>query len=165
MAHVQLITFEIAGEEYGIDINMVSGIVKNKNYKIFKIPNSPHYLEGFINLRGKVNPVFNLKKRFNLSEEAQNEESKIIIVNNGESTLGFLVDEVTDIYKLKDDEIEDAPPSFSGGEHGYIKAIGKVGDKFILMLDLFKVLNETESHQVETAVKQVEAGAKAQMDS
>lgn len=149
MAFDQVVTFELSGGEYGVDITSVNGIVKSKNYKVFKIPNAPEYLEGIIHLRGKVNPVFNLKKKFKLDDEVRNDEgrnddSKIIIINNSTSTVGFLVDEVTDIFRLKDEDIEPVPSAIDYIGTGYMLGIGKVEGKMIIILDLIKTLSVNE---------------------
>ncbi|HEX2924926.1 MAG TPA: chemotaxis protein CheW [Ruminiclostridium sp.] len=147
MAFIQLVTFELSGEEYGMEIDSINGIIKSKSYKIFKIPNSPKHLEGIINLRGKVNPVFNLKKKFQLEDESISPESKIIIVNTSkDTTVGFIVDEVTDIYKIEDTQIEDAPK----GINNYITGIGKVDDKIVMIFDLVKVLSEDDMMKVQS---------------
>lgn len=147
MAFIQLVTFEIGGEEYGVDINAVNGIIKSKNYKIFKAPNSSKCLEGMINLRGKINPVFNLKKKFQPNYETDdiNEDSKIIIINNNDSTVGFLVDEVTDIFRINDEDIDIMSDSVIYDNLGYIKGIGKIEDKMIFILDLIQVLSADEN--------------------
>lgn len=147
MAFVEFVTFLVSGEEYGIEINSINVILRSKNYKIFKIPNSPKHLEGIINLRGKLNPIFNLKKKFNFDDTSINDDSKIIIVNNGKaSTVGFIVDEVTDIFKLDESEVDSAPDGFND----YIKGMGKVEDKIILILDLVKVLSNDEITQAQS---------------
>jgi purine-binding chemotaxis protein CheW len=148
MAFVQLVTFELCGEEYGIDINSINGIVKSKSYKVIKVPNSPKYLEGIINLRGRINPIFNLKKKFHMDDKTINEDSKIIIVNNEEATVGFIVDEVTDIFKLNDDDIESVPGSINGNDRAYIKGIANFEDRIILILDLIKTMSDDEVQQL-----------------
>lgn len=150
VAVVQMVTFGLSGEEYGIDINCINGIIKTKNYKIFKIPNSPNYLEGIINLRGKANLIFNLKKKFHFPDEPLSEDSKIVIVNMNDATVGFVVDDVTDIFKLNDEEIESFPTGLKGNEKGYITSIGKVDDRMILILDLVKVLTEDDLEQIQS---------------
>ncbi|MTV49769.1 chemotaxis protein CheW [Heliobacillus mobilis] len=147
MAIVQLVTFELCGEEYAIDITMVNGIVKFKNYNIVKIPNATRGLEGFINLRGKAIPLFNLKKKFQYDHESIDEDSKIIVLHHNGTIVGFIVDEVTDIFKLKDEEIEPVPNSIRNNCDKYIKGIGKADDKMVVILDLIKVLTDNEIRQ------------------
>jgi purine-binding chemotaxis protein CheW len=145
---VQLVTFELSGEEYGVDIRCVNSIIKSKNFKIFKIPNSSNFLEGVINLRGKSNPIVNLKKKFNFEDEPKAEESKIVIINNQGASIGFIVDEVTDILKITDEEIEPVPNIIKGSNLRYLSGIVNVNDKMISILDLVKLLSVDELEHV-----------------
>ncbi|MTV50884.1 chemotaxis protein CheW [Heliobacillus mobilis] len=151
MAVIQLISFELAGDEYAVDITTVNGIVKYKNYSVVKIPNASKGLEGFINLRGKAIPVFNLKKKLQYTDDTIYEDSKIIIINYSGSIVGFIVDDVTDIFKLRDEQIEQLSGSISGNCDKYIKGIGKSDDNMIVILDLILVLSENELKQVNSA--------------
>jgi purine-binding chemotaxis protein CheW len=144
MSFFQMVTFDLCGEEYAVDISNVNGIVKWKNYSISKIPNAPEELEGIMDLRGKVSPVFNLKKKFKLDIQSIGDESKIVIMNNHESVIGFIVDEVTDIFRLREEEIEPFPSCVNKEDCEYIRGIGKVGDRMILILDLIQLLSSSD---------------------
>lgn len=149
---VQLVIFKIEGEEFGVDITKVNGINKATDFEIVKIPNSPKMLEGIINLRGKINPIFNLRKKFNFSDKAIDENSKIVIVYMEDITVGFIVDEVTEILKLEDEDIEKAPRAVTGVDRKYITAVGKVDNRMIILLDLDKVLSEEEQTKIKEVV-------------
>lgn len=144
MAFSQLVTFEIAGNEYAVDINAISSIVKKRDYSFHKLPNTTSQVEGAINLRGKVCLVFNLASRFQLTSEADENQRKILVIQNGKDMIGFVVDEVTDIYKLHEDEIEAMPGTASALDKGLILGIAKVEGKLILILDLLRVIGSDE---------------------
>lgn len=151
VAFVQIVTFQLGGEEYGVDILSIYGIVKSKNYIVHKIPVDSKCLEGIINLRGAVNPIFNLKKKFefevgvmNNKSEVISDNSEIVIVNNGASTIGFIVDEVTDIHRMNDEEILPMPSAIEKDVSEYLVGIGKVGENLIPILDLLKTLSADE---------------------
>ncbi|MBM7867459.1 chemotaxis protein CheW [Heliobacterium gestii] len=150
MAVSQLVTFELCEEEFAIDIEVVNGIVKRKNYTIVKLPIASNGLEGLINLRGKAVPVYNTRKRFHYQDSHVNEDSKIIVLNYNGSLVGFIVDDVTDIFKLRDEDFEPIPQSITHNCEGYIKGVGKNNDQIIIILDLIKALSDTEKKQLQS---------------
>jgi Chemotaxis signal transduction protein len=149
MAFLQLVTFEVYDEVFAVDINNVNGILKSKSYSISKVPNAPKELEGFINLRGRVTPIYNLKKKFQYAETTITPDSKIIVIDTSDSIVGFIVDDVTDIFKIKDEDIEPFPSNL-GSDCSYITGIGKVEGDMVAILDLIKLLNKTDMSQLKT---------------
>jgi purine-binding chemotaxis protein CheW len=152
MSSTQLVIFKLEGEEYGVDITTVNGINKATDFEIVKVPNSPEMLEGIINLRGKVNPIFNLRKKFNFVNKPIDENSKIVIVYIGDATVGFIVDEVTEILRLEEENIEVAPKAITGIDRKYITGVGKVDKRMIILLDLNRVLTEEEHETIKDVV-------------
>ncbi len=148
MSSKQLVIFKLEGEEYCVDITTVNGINKATDFEIVKVPKSPEMLEGIINLRGKVNPIFNLRKKFNFVNKPIDENSKIVIVYIGDTTVGFIVDEVTEILRLEEESIEVAPKAITGIDRKYITGVGKVDKRMIILLDLNKVLTEEEHESI-----------------
>ncbi|MCE5284850.1 MAG: chemotaxis protein CheW [Pelosinus sp.] len=138
MAAKQFVVFLVNGEEYGIEVTAVNGILRYKNYKIKKLPTVPAIIEGVINLRGKVNYIYNLNKMFAHSANAIDPESKIMMVYAAEQTVGYIVDEVTDIVHIDEADIEPAPASISSIQGEYISGIGKLDERLIIMLDIEK---------------------------
>lgn len=147
MAFLQLVTFKLDNEAFAVDINNVNGILKSKSYSISKIPNAPKELEGIINLRGRVTPIYNLKKKFQYEDASTPLDSKIIVINTDDSTVGFIVDDVTDIFKLKGEDIDSFPISL-GSDCSYIEGIGKVSGNLITILDLIKLLSKNDISQL-----------------
>jgi len=152
MAVQQLVKFSVADQNFGISINQIYQIIKPQ--EVFKVPNTPPFIEGLINLRGRVLTVFNLRKRFNLPEKANDENTKVLIVNMNDLLLGFTVDNVTEIVRINDEDIEDTPPTLQDFDHRFLSGVGKLGDKLILLLDLKKVLTPDEAQQVQEIVEQ-----------
>ena len=135
---IQLVVFTLDNDEYGINVSAVNGILRTKKFTIQSLPGTDKAIEGIINLRGQVNYIFNLRNKFNLTEKEILGESKFIMLNVNESATGCIVDEVTDIVKLNDDEIQLAP-KFIQGNNNYIKGVGKLKDRMIIILDPQKI--------------------------
>ncbi|KXZ40191.1 purine-binding chemotaxis protein CheW [Alkalithermobacter thermoalcaliphilus JW-YL-7 = DSM 7308] len=141
MAEKKYVIFKLNKEEYGVDIMTVKEVSEFK--EATKVPNTPSFVEGIINIRGDVTPIINLKKRFNLKEN-ENEASRIIVVNIKDKLVGFLVDDASQVVSIDENSIDPPPEIVSGVDKKYIQGIGKLGDKMIIILDLEKVLSEEE---------------------
>lgn len=139
---IQLVVFALGEQEYGVDITKVNGILRAKKFIINAVPGTLKEIEGMINLRGNINYIFNLRTKFGLKRMIS-DESKFIMLNSHESTIGFIVDEVTDIVKLEDGQIQDAP-AFVSISAKYIKGIGKMGDRLITILNPEQILSFEE---------------------
>ncbi|SDF71261.1 chemotaxis protein CheW [Sporomusa acidovorans] len=152
MATIQLVVFELAGNEYGIDSLAVNGILRSKKFKIQKIPGMIAAIEGIINLRGKINYIFNLRTKFGIEDTKIAEESKFVMLNIGKFVAGCIVDEVTDIIKYETADIQ-MPPSFAQNlGTAYIKGIAKVDDRIIILLNPEKIISMEECERVDTAL-------------
>jgi len=138
---IQLVIFELDSEEYGMDITAVTGILRARKFKVQNLPGTDKSIEGMINLRGSVNYIFNLRTKFELTEKEISDESKFIMLNANNSTIGCIVDEVTDIVKLNDDQVQSTPNFICGGVDNYIIGIGKFEDRMIIILDPEKIFS------------------------
>lgn len=147
----QLIKFQVGDEVFGIGITQIHQILKPQ--EIFKVPNTPPFIEGLLNLRGKVLTVFNLRKRFNMPDKENDENTKIIIINKDEYLLGFTVDSVTEIVRIPDEEFVETPPTLKSFDRRFLSGVAKLGDKLILMLNLDQVLTPDEAQQVKAIVE------------
>ncbi len=134
---LQLVTFRLGEEEYAIDILKVQEV--NRMVDITVVPNSINYLEGVINLRGRVIPVINLRKKFGLNTKNQDTHSRIMVVDVG-MTVGLIVDSVSEVLRISPDTVEPPPPMTGGIESDYIKGIGKLQDRLLILLDIDKLL-------------------------
>lgn len=135
----QYLTFRLQDEEYGIDILRVQEI---KGYsRITPIPNTPAYIKGAMNLRGTVVPILDLRTRFDLPEVEYNQFTVIIVVTVGRKIVGLVVDAVSDVLNILDDEIEPTP-DMSGMDAGILTGMAKSSDKLILLLDIDRLLGQ-----------------------
>ncbi len=139
----QLVVFDLASEAYGVDIGAVREIILMQD--ITKVPKTPDFVEGVINLRGKVIPVVDLRKRFELPvPEEQSKDNRIVVVNIVGQDIGVMVDAVTEVLRIATDSV--APPSsvITGTDSEYLLGIVKLESRLIILLDLEKVLTEEE---------------------
>ena len=143
MSMRQIVIFKLGEEEYGIDIMKVVEIVLHQ--AINRVPDAPSYIEGIVNLRGDIHPIYNLRKRFNMVEHEADESTKIIIIKTIEMNIGFIVDYVSEILNIPEEEIEDAPNIISSRpEDQYIQGIAKQDNRIIVLLDIDKLVSNRE---------------------
>lgn len=136
----QFVIFRLDNEKYGADVECVNEIVTMQ--KITKVPGTHRLIEGIINLRGHIVPVFNLRGKFGLPERKPTRSSRIIVVETDGSAAGIIVDEVTEVIRLNGEEIELPPSSATTVDAGYIKGIAKLDQGLVTLLDLKKILAE-----------------------
>ena len=140
---LQLIVFSLAQEEYALPITKVQEI--NRLVAITKLPQTPNFMEGIINLRGQIIPVIDLRKRFALAMAEYTDDSRIIIVTIGGQTAGIIVDSVAEVVRLQSDHIEPPPKSFTIDSQ-YIEGVGKLGDRLLILLNLDRTLSTDEEN-------------------
>ena len=146
---VQAVGFYLGDDEYAIYINKVREIVPMTDIR--KIPKSPQFVEGVINIRGKIIPVLDLRKRFDLSITETNRQSfKILIVELEKNQVGLIVDNVSEVMKFYADDNEKAPPMFSANiSSQYIQGVAKIENKLIILLDIERLLSFEEKSVLE----------------
>jgi purine-binding chemotaxis protein CheW len=145
----QLVTFRLGDEEYGVDILKVHEI--DRMMDITEVPNAPSSIEGVINLRGKVIPVINLRRKFNLPEKEADSRTKIVVVDIGTSA-GMIVDSVSEVLRISSDIVEPPPPMTASVSSEYIKGVGKLKDRLLILLDIEKLLGADEKANAAAAV-------------
>lgn len=143
---LQLVGFQLDGEEYGIDILKVQEI--NRITEITKIPQSPDFVEGVINLRGNVIPIIDLRKRFNMPHKEYDKQTRIVVGEIGDRTVGFIVDAVSEVIRLPENTIEPPPNIMSDDRTDYILGVGKLDDRLLMLLDIDKILSGTEKEKL-----------------
>ena len=137
---LQLVTFHLQDEEFGINIQRVHEI--NRIIDVTKIPNAPSYIEGIINLRGKIIPVVNLRSKLGFDQAEHDKMTRIMVVEIEGKVLGFIVDSVSEVLRIEDPKIE-APPSITGAnDAGYIKGVINLADRILILLDLDTLFGE-----------------------
>lgn len=130
---LQLVTFKLGEEEYGLEILRIQEV--NRWSAVTAMPNAPHYIDGIINLRGRVIPVVNLRKLFGLPFEHP-EQSRIMVVNACGTTIGLIVDNVSEVLRIPAATIETPPEMGVGGTNAYVTGIGKLENRLLLLIDI-----------------------------
>ncbi len=131
---LQLASFRLGEEEYAIDISTVQEI--NRMTEVTKVPNSPPYIEGVLNLRGRIIPAVNLRKKFGLPEREYDRHTRIMVVDVEGTMVGLIVDAVSEVLRISPETIEPAPEMSAGVNSKYIRGVGKVNGRLVILLDL-----------------------------
>jgi Chemotaxis signal transduction protein len=135
----QLVTFSIGEEEFGVDILKVQEIIRTM--EITKVPRAEVFVEGVINLRGKVIPIIDLRRRFGLATRPHDKHTRIIVIEIVDMIVGFVVDSVSEVLRIPTSTVEPPPPVVGGVGSDYISGVGKLEDKLLILLDLDKLLS------------------------
>ncbi len=130
----QLVTFMLGDEQFGLDIAHVREI--NRLMRITPVPRAPESVEGVINLRGQVVPVVDLRAQFKLPTQEHDRRTRIVVVELKGVSVGFTVDEVSEVVRLPESAIDPPPPMVGNLESKYLSGVGKVGDRLLIILDL-----------------------------
>jgi len=138
---LQLVSFHVGEEEFGLDILRVQEIIRNQ--PLTRVPNLPDYIDGVFNLRGKVIPVIGLRKRLGLTKQPTDKQTRIVVVNLHNQTLGFIVDSVSEVLRIHGHTVEPTP-RLGKGERDYISGVGKVESRLLLLIDLEQLMFGTE---------------------
>lgn len=140
---LHFISFELAGEIFGLPLAKVQEIIRMA--PVLKIPQSPDFVEGIINLRGKVIPVIDLRKRFSLENKTLSVSTRIIIAKIGAAKAGLIVDSVNEVVHIEESAFEEAPSIVSTIHHSFIHGIAKRASTMVIILDLEKLLTLEEA--------------------
>jgi purine-binding chemotaxis protein CheW len=143
----QVVVFDVAKESYAVHIARVQEIIRLQQITV--IPGAPESIEGVINLRGKVIPVLDLRKRFRLEATEHTRSSRIVVVEINDQTIGLIVDGVSEVLRVPSDSIEPPSPLVSGIDSRYLRGIAKLDGRLIVLLDLDQVLSTAEQLQIE----------------
>ncbi len=148
---VQLVTFKLGNEEFALDILKVQEI--NRVVEITKVPKAPDFVEGVINLRGRVIPIVDIRKKFHLNIKEATKETRIIVVNIMNKTIGLIVDSVSEVLRIDSSTIQPPPPLIAGLDSDYIKGVGKLDERLIILLDIDKIFTTGEHKLIEGMIK------------
>jgi purine-binding chemotaxis protein CheW len=154
---VQVVSFKLATEEYGVDISQVQEIIRM--VEITHVPRAPRFMEGVINLRGQLIPIIDLRTRFGMTKIVATKSTRIIVTEIGNKRVGIVVDSVSEVLNLPIENVEDAPEMIAGVGTEYIQGVGKMDERLIIMLDLTMVISGEEKQQLEQIGEQAAAGA------
>jgi len=139
----QLVSFRLAREEYGIEITKVQEIILLG--QITRVPQTPDFIKGLINLRSTVIPVVDLRLRFGLAAEEPTDETRIMVVNVGGKTLGVVVDAVSEVLRVSPEQIVPPPPTVAGVGHEYLTGLVKLDNRLLILLNIDKILGDDET--------------------
>jgi purine-binding chemotaxis protein CheW len=144
---LQVVTFALGSEEYGVDIAQVQEI--NRMVTITHVPRAPQFMEGVINLRGQLIPIIDLRSRFGMDRSERTKNTRIVVTEIGSKRIGMVVDSVSEVLRVPVEQIEDAPDLVAGIDTEYIRGVGKMGDRLIIMLDLSRVISGNEKLELQ----------------
>lgn len=144
---IKVIVFRLKNEEYGVDVNQVRSIERMEH--ITRVPNTPAFVKGVINLRGVVVPIIDLRNRFGIENQEYDDATRIIIVNVDEMEVGLIVDAANDVIDIPVSAIEPPPKVVGGVEAIYLRGVAKLSNHLLILLNLDKVLNPDEVKELE----------------
>jgi purine-binding chemotaxis protein CheW len=145
----QVVSFKLGPEEYGVDIAQVQEI--NRMVAVTNVPRAPVFMEGVINLRGQLIPIIDLRTRFGMPRAEHTKNTRIVVTEIGTKRVGMVVDSVSEVLRLPLEAIEPAPDMITGVDTEYIRGVGKMDDRLIILLDLAKIVTGSEKRELETA--------------
>ncbi|HEX3018364.1 MAG TPA: chemotaxis protein CheW [Caproicibacter sp.] len=154
MEEAKYLTFWTDGELFGIPISDVVQIISMQ--QITPLPDFPDYAKGVINLRGIIIPVVDMRLRLKKPEAEYNESTCIIVTNIQDTYIGFIVDTVDEVADISEDDISPAPKVSRDSTNRYLTGIGQVGEKVVLLLDISRILSESEFEQVAQTAEEVD---------
>jgi len=145
--NLQIVTFFLSNEEFGVDILLVQEIIRPTT--ITEVPNTPAFLEGVINLRGRVVPVVDLRRRLDLDVTPIDKSSRIMIIEMEDRVTGFIVDSVSKVTSVPAESVQGAPEMVTAGvESEYIYGVSRLEDRLIILLDFSKIFTDREREQL-----------------
>ena len=137
-----LISFEVGDEEYGLDILRVKEVIRMK--EITHLPKAPSFVRGIINLRGDVIPIIDLRDKFGLANEEYTDTTRVIVADVDGKLVGMVVDAASQVLRIPADQIDPPPPIVGGLSAEYIKGVGKLEQRLIILLNIDRILSTEE---------------------
>ena len=144
---LQVVSFALRSEEYGVDIAQVQEI--NRMVTVTHVPQAAQFMEGVINLRGRLIPIIDLRTRFGMERAERTKNTRIVVTEIGSKRLGMVVDSVSEVLRIPVEQIEDAPDLVAGVDSEYIRGVGKLDDRLIILLDLGRVISADEKSELQ----------------
>ena len=141
---LQLVSFHVGNEEFGLDILRVQEIIRVQ--QLTRVPNTPDCVDGVINLRGRIIPVVALRKRFGMEDIPHDKQTRIVVVEIQGTVLGFIVDSVSEVLRIPANTVE-PPPRLGKVTREYVSGVGKLDDRLLILLDVDSLMHTEESVQ------------------
>lgn len=148
----QFVGFQVAGQDYAFRIEQIQEIVILD--KVTKTPQVPDYVEGVSNLRGSIIPIINLRKLFALEPKPADAETRTIVVNVGQRTMGCTVDMVSQVMRVPEEDIQPAPETVTANGANYIAGFARQNGRLMILLDIDELLDPRKLDQVSLAAAQ-----------
>ncbi len=139
---LQLVSFHVGNEEFGLDILRVQEIIRVQ--QLTRVPNTPDCVDGVINLRGKIIPVVALRRRFGMDDIPHDKQTRIVVVEIQGTVLGFIVDSVSEVLRIPANTVE-PPPRLGKVTREYVSGVGKLDDRLLILLDVDSLMHTEES--------------------
>jgi purine-binding chemotaxis protein CheW len=143
----QLVIFKLADEEYGVDILQVKEIEKLEQ-AVTRVPKSPKFVEGVINLRGEIIPIIDLRKRFGLAVRPVGPDTRVIIVEINDNLIGMIVDQVAEVIRVNVSDLLPTPEITKTVDSYFINGVAKVNDRLVVLLNLERTLSNDEAREL-----------------
>jgi len=144
---VQIVGFRVGTETFGLPISFVREIVRVP--QITPVPNAPDFVEGVINLRGRIVSVIDLRKRFGAKDMETSKKNRIVVVELGRRSVGLLVNSASEVLKIPPSEIEAPNDLFQDGDVDYVTGVAKLKGRLVILLDIEKVMRRSELRSLE----------------
>jgi purine-binding chemotaxis protein CheW len=138
---LQLVGFHVDGEEYGLDVLRVHEIIRVQH--LTRVPNSADFVDGVMNLRGKIVPVVALRRRFGLEPIPFDKQTRIVVVETRGAVLGFIVDSVSEVFRIPADRIE-PPPRLGKVDREYVSGVGRLNERLLILLDVDRLMSDSQ---------------------
>lgn len=148
-SELQIVVFELGDERYGLDIATVYEIIRHQ--PITAVPQAPAFVEGVINLRGRIIPVVDLRDRFGMAQGELTRASRIVVAEAAGTRVGLVVDGVSEVLMVPSDAIEPTPEVAAGVEAAYLRGIAKLGERLIILLALDGLFGEADADALSAA--------------
>jgi purine-binding chemotaxis protein CheW len=145
----QLVVFQLGSELYGVEISRVHEIIRLQT--VTRVPRAPAFVEGVINLRGKVIPVVDMRRRFGMPIAEHTRASRIVVVEIGDQVVGVVVDSVSEVLRVSTATVEPPSPVVAGIDSEYLNGIAKLPERLVILLDLDRVLAREERRALDVA--------------
>jgi purine-binding chemotaxis protein CheW len=160
---IQVVGFRVGRETFGLPISIVREIIRVP--EITSVPNAPDYIEGVVNLRGRIIPIVDMRKRFGEKSTEPNNKNRIVVVEVENRSIGLIVNSASEVLRIPPSDIEAPHTVFPEGEMDYITGVGKLKGRLVILLDLKRILQNRELRGLEEAVDSAAAVPVGSMES
>jgi purine-binding chemotaxis protein CheW len=157
--NLQFVVFKIGKELFGVGIDSIREIVRVP--EVTEVPDAPHFLDGVINLRGRIVPVVDLRRRLRIQHADKTKATRVLITENSGSMVGLLVDAASEVIRIQPDAVDEPPEMISAIGVEYITGVAKLNERLIILLDIKKILNVGDMKKI-AALQRPEAIQKAE---